>query len=246
MKAQDAKLILRAHRADGRYRDDDPLFAQAQAAAAGDPALAGWLEREHTFDATIAAKLDGIAPPAGLRDAILVGARASRLARPWWRSPAWLGAAASIAIVLAIGSILTRPTPARATPANLAEFGLDQIVFERHAHPRSPEVAAFEASLAACTDPLCRSPLLERAQLAPKGCTELSFGGQRVYEICFQRNGHWYHLYVTTSPAHDSHGIDATPLIVERYGVAAAMWSRGSTVFALATKAGPAALKAVL
>lgn len=246
MTAQDAKFILRAHRADGRYRSDDPLVLEALAAAANDPALADWLAREQALDATIGAKLDGIAPPPGLRDAILVGSRASRVARPWWRKPAWLGVAASVAILLTIGTVLTRPTPARATPTDLAEFSLDQLAFERHVHQRGDEVAALEASLAACTEPLCGSALLDSAHLAPKGCTELSFGGNRVYEICFKRNGQWYHLYVTTKTAPDDGEVEESPRFVERYGLAAAMWSRGSTVFALATKAGPEALKAVL
>jgi hypothetical protein len=246
MKAQDAKFILRAHRADGRYRADDPLFAEAQAAAASDPALADWLQHEHALDGAIAEKLEGVCPPAGLRDAILVGARASQLSRRWWRNPVWFAAAASIAVVLAIGTIVTRPTPARATATDLAEFSIDQLAFERHQHARSAGVAALEASLSASAEPLCQSLGLDCARLAEHGCLELSFAGQRVYEVCFQRNGHWYHLYVTTRPAGEADARDMPPRLVERNGYAAAMWSRGATVFAVATKAGPEALESVL
>lgn len=245
MKTPDAKFILRAHRADGRYRTEDPLFSEALAEAARDPALGDWLAREHALDASVACQLDTIQPPAGLRDAILVGARASRLPRRWWRRPAWLAAAASLAVMLAVsGTLLRRGHPD--TPAvTLAEFGLDQLAFVRHSHPRGEGVASLEAMLSTRTEPLCRGLGLDCAELARRGCRELDFGGQRVYEVCFRRNGLWYHLYVSTRNT-ESITPGAAPQIVERNGLTAALWAEGSTVFALATTAGADALRSVL
>ncbi len=102
MTNDDAKFILRTYRSDGRYKQDS-LFREALERAHRDPALMRWLASEQALDETVARKLEQIPPPTGLRDAILVGGRASRRReRQWWRRPTWLAAAAALAIVAAL------------------------------------------------------------------------------------------------------------------------------------------------
>lgn len=245
MNTADAKFVLSTHRADDRYRADDPLFAEALALAGRDPALAQWLDREHALDTAVAERLDGITPPAGLREAILVGARASRPARAWWRRPTVLAAAAGLAVLLAISGTFSRPQRPDTPAHTLAEFSLDQLAFARHSHPRGESVAALGSMLSARTEPLCHGLGLDCAELAARGCQEIDFGGRRVYEVCFRRQGVWYHLYVTTHDHGDAPGAVA-PQIIERNGLVAATWTEGSTMFALATTAGREALTRVL
>lgn len=246
MKPQETKFILRAHRADGRYRTGDPLFADALAEAGRDPALAAWLSREHALDTTIANKLDGIQPPTGLREAILVGARASRLSRRWWHNPVWFAAAAGLMLVLAISSTFLRPDSPPAPPATLAEFGLDRLAFGPHTHNPTDGAVALEKELAATTGPLPAVLVLDVADLDRRGCEEFTFGGRRVYEVCFQRNGTWFHLYVTTRDSASPHDAGPKPEVIERNGYVAATWSTEEAVYALATKASIEALNRAL
>ena len=92
MNSTEAKFILQARRPDGAD-DAEPRFAEALEQARRDPALAAWLAREQAFDAAVAEKLRSTQPPAGLREAILAGAKVSR-PLPFWRRTQTLAMAA--------------------------------------------------------------------------------------------------------------------------------------------------------
>ncbi|HZL45889.1 MAG TPA: hypothetical protein VFC28_06650, partial [Opitutaceae bacterium] len=72
MNNEQARFLLRAYRPSGRDAGD-PAFADALRQAQGDPALGTWFAGEQAFDAAVAAKMRALAPPAGLREAILTG-----------------------------------------------------------------------------------------------------------------------------------------------------------------------------
>jgi hypothetical protein len=90
MTNDEAKFILSAYRPGG-HDAADPAFAEALDQARKDPALARWFEFERRFDEVMTAKIGAVTPPAGLRDAILAGARVTgKAARPPCFSPsAW-------------------------------------------------------------------------------------------------------------------------------------------------------------
>src|SRR5271165_5729642 len=67
-----AKFLLNAYRPNGADAQDS-VFRDALEQAARDPELATWFKEQRNFDSMIAEKLSGIAPPATLRSAILVG-----------------------------------------------------------------------------------------------------------------------------------------------------------------------------
>ena len=77
MNNEQAKFVLGARR-PGERDAGDPVFAEALKQAAGDPRLRAWHEREQAFDVALADRLRTAQPPAGLREAILAGARAGR------------------------------------------------------------------------------------------------------------------------------------------------------------------------
>src|SRR5437879_363453 len=102
MTNTEAKFILAAYRANGGDAGDAAM-ADAVQQAKNDPLLRAWFQRAQGHDAAVAAKLREISPPAGLREAILAGGRAStgirQARRPAWLRPTWLAAAAAILIL---------------------------------------------------------------------------------------------------------------------------------------------------
>jgi hypothetical protein len=246
MTHQEAKFLLSAYRANGGDAGD-PTFAEALALAENDPALRAWFEREHMFDSACAAKLREIAPPAGLREAILTGARASRRPRSWWTQPVWMAAAAAIVIAAVVG---VRSFTAREDVpgiAMLASFGIDDYL-EAHddheGHP--PALAGVQARLVSAPLPLTRSLPLDFTELKKLGCRTVRFGRAEIFEVCFYRNGVWYHLYATPRGNFAPSGADPRATILARGGAAAATWADAKGSYALVTSAGADALRQLL
>jgi len=246
MKPDEAKLILRAHRADGRYRTDDPLFAEALAETARDPALAAWFTREQAVDAAVAHKIDGIQPPAGLRESILVGARASRLKRRGWRQPLWLAAAAALMLAILLPAVLQRRGPAPVGATAFGEFTLAHLATAHEGHASSPGLLAMAAALALAPQPLSTSITIDFDELRAVGCQTVRVFGHEVVEICFERQGTWYHLYVMRRDPRSGDRPGAAPMLLERGGAAAAVWSSADSVYSLVTDTGAAALRSLL
>ncbi|MBE2216327.1 MAG: hypothetical protein IAE82_20810 [Opitutaceae bacterium] len=246
MKHQEAKLILRTHRADGRYRPDDPLFADALAGADKDPVLAEWLAREHAVDAVVAHKLDGIQPPADLRQSILVGARASRLRRRGWRRPLWLAAAAALVIAATLPAVIRLRGPAAVDSTAFGEFSLAHLATAHEGHAGAPGALAIATALATAPRPLSTSVSLDVDQLRTVGCQRFDVFGREVFEICFEREGTWYHLYVMRGDARTRLARGTAPLVLEHDGAAAAVWASADTVYSLVTRSGASALRTLL
>jgi len=237
MTNDDAKFILRAYRSDGRY-EHDSLFQEALERAHRDPALMQWLASEQSLDETVAYKLDGVVPPSGLREAILVGARASRKPqRPWWRQPSWLGAAAAVAIVATIPFFYDAPseTGLTVTLTQLAHFGLDDMI-EHHADHLefvfSPGLKSFQTELASYSGPYSAGFEIDLEKLEGVKCRTVGVEGLAAHEICFLRDGTWFHLYVVPS-ADGATGAEGEPVFAEHDGYAAASWIRGGRAYAL-------------
>jgi hypothetical protein len=250
MNSQESKFILRAYRADGRYAASDPLFAEALAETQRDPALLAWLESEAALDASVANKLDGIQPPAGLRESILVGARASRPRRHWWQQPLWLAAAAAIALTAALPLLerrFTHPDASSVNAAMLAQFGLDDLEHAHDAHQGHPALLAdVQARLGAVALPFSKNFSIDPAELTAKKCRAVTFAGHEVFEICFVRNGVWYHLYITPRRSSDSIVVGAAPSLLADGDYASAAWADARNLYTLVTHAGADALRRVL
>lgn len=242
MTPRETKFILRAHRADGRYPPDDPLFAEALAEAARSADLMAWLKTEHAIDQAVAGKLEAIAPPPGLRETILAGGRASRLHRPAWWKPRWLALAAVLAVLIAAFALGPWSRPDPVDPLTFARFALANHANEPHAHNYVGARAAIAASLSARAAPLNAAPGVTAEELHAANCAQFKLGPHRAYEICFQRDGAWFHLYVTRlDPAHAPHEPRA-PVFLHEDRVAAAAWSDGKYLYSLVTRAGPEVL----
>jgi len=246
MNNVEAKFILQGYRSNGADAGD-ATFAAALEQTRVDPALHGWFAREQAFDGAISAKLSQISPPAGLREAILAGARVSthmETARPWWQRPAWIALAASVALIGA-ASLSLWPKSAAAGDT-LADFALAD---SRHAATHGGHGHETGALQAALNDPMSRLGRglpVDFAALEKAGCRSLTFDGHEVLEVCFQRNGAWFHCYIARRA--DFHALTAAvvPAVAEVPGAAIATWMDNRHLFVVVSEAGRAALEKLL
>lgn len=254
MNSEEAKFLLRARRPGGRDAAD-PMFAEALEAAERDPKLKAWHEREERFDAAVAAKLSEIAPPAELRAAILAGARASvrwggldgargaSVAR-WWRKPGWLAVAAAVAVLMSVAVWFARERGP--TVDELAMVALQDLAHAHERHEGWPrELGGVQARLASLPAPMTENLALDLDELKKRGCRSLRIAGREAFEICFQRDGVWYHLYAMRGGRNPAGGLrEGEQADGERLVVAS--WSDARNSYALVTAAGREALRRVL
>lgn len=238
MNTTEAKFILQARRPDGQD-DADPRFAEALEQARRDPALSEWLAREQAFDAVVAGKLRTVQPPAGLRDAILAGARMSRPV-PFWRRPQVLALAACVTIVIGLAAAWPALRPSRGTE-QLALGVMDEVGSQAH-HSAMPQARGrLHTLLADSSTRLAVGLPLDFAQLKADGCRSLSIGGREVLEVCFERGGE-FHLYVAKR---DDFKGDAQPMFRERGALATVTWTDERHAYVLVSGDGAAALRNV-
>jgi hypothetical protein len=244
MNNQEAKFILEAFRPNGGDADD-VTFAAAIAQAQRDPELRAWWERQRTFDASVAGKLKEIAPPAGLRDSILAGVRASQPRRQWWSNPAWFAAAAVVA-VLAVAMFSLRTSSDRGGVGELASAALSDMIEAHHQHTGRPTpLAAVQQQLARMSLPLTNLRL-DLDELRQKNCRTIRVGGREVFEFCFVRDGTWFHVYAGRREDFAPGAADPKSLLKSRDGFATTAWADAKYVYAIVTSDGMEALRRVI
>ena len=245
MNDNEAKFILRAFRPDGRDAQD-PIFADALAQTEKNPTLRMWLEREKSFDRTIATKLREVQPPPGLRDAILAGGRASQRHRAWWKNPVWLAlAAASVAIILTVAMPLRHSGP---SAHDFAEFAIHEVATTHNSgkHDQPEEFLNVQARFTNAALPLPDNTRLDATELHRLGCRTVNFAGQEVFEICFVREGKWFHLYATPVEKFSTGTVIARSLMMTKGNFTATAWKDAQFAYALVTDEGAEALRRLL
>jgi hypothetical protein len=226
-------------------------MATALAQAKNDPALAVWFAREQAHGAAVAAKLREVALPAGLRDAILAGGRMSRgkvaaLASPRtrWAQPVWLAAAAAIAVTFTVTVALWPKRVAGEAP--LAEFALADAL-EPSRHGGHGEMAgALQATLSNSATKLTGGLPIDFAALRSNGCRTVSVAGHDVLEVCFKRDGQWFHCYIARLEDFPGPPAAVSPLFARAGKVDAAVWVDGAHRIVVASVAGQAAVRRLL
>lgn len=244
MNDNEAKFLLRAFRPDGSDVQD-PAFAGALAQTEKNPALREWLESEKAFDRTIATKLREVQPPPGLRDAILAGGRASQRHRAWWKNPGWLALAASVAIILTVSLRLSHSGP---SAHDFAEFAIHELATTHNSskHDQPAEFRNVQARFTNTALPLPNNTRLDASELHRLGCRTVSFSGHEVFEICFERDGQWFHLYATPAKAFAPGAAVARSLVMTKGNFTATAWKDAQFVYALVTDEGAEALRRLL
>lgn len=243
MNDHEAKFLLHAFRPDGSDAQD-PIFADALAHAKTSPALREWLDRETSFDRHLAARLREVPPPAGLREAILAGGRASRRRRAWWQNAVWPALAASVVLALLVFAGMRHTGP---TAPEFAEFALHELATAGTRHVGSgPGGAALQTRLTASALPLPAHTTLDPEELRRAGCHTVNFAGHEVFEICFERDGATFHLYAARATDLATGAAIARAQVISKGNFAATAWKDGQFAYALVTDGGIAALRRVI
>jgi hypothetical protein len=241
MTRDEAKFILSAYRPSGSDAQATP-FEESLRMAGSDPELGVWLERSRAYDAAVGAKLREVAPPAGLRESILAGARATREVRSPVVRFSWVAGLAAAAVLTF--AVLTMNGPASTAPSlsGFAGFAIDDTL--HHEHGSMGEASsALKAELEAGPSAAATASRVDFERLKATGCRTLGFGGHDVLEVCFSRRGVQCHLYVWKVD-----GAVATqgPSFLDSAGMTAAAWSDGHFNFALVSNAGAEAIRRLL
>lgn len=248
MDNQEAKFILKAYRPGGQDAND-PRFAEALAQARRDPLLERWFRESVAFDAAVTEKLCAVAPPPGLRESILAGAKVSRPLR--WGNPLLkLALAAALLLAALVGSLIvrdaTRPrlagwqTEALQTVSSLVN---GRSKFDVQSHNTADLIAWLKTN---------RAPAAERLpanieKLQSLGCKTFSWNGQPVSVICFTRpDGGLIHLVTTRASAASGSTLKAERKLVQQGHWATATWREGDKVYMLALEGSPNQLRAYL
>jgi hypothetical protein len=243
MNNAEAKFILQGYRPNGADAPD-ATFAAALAQAQKDPALAEWFAKQQAFDAAVSAKLGHIAAPADLRAAILAGGRVTAAgvpARSWWNRPAWMAMAAGVAVMFAAGLALW---PKQAVAFN--EFALaDAKLSSTHGGMGGP-IDTLQAILSQPNTKLGQKLPLDYAALHGTGCRTVAFQGRDVLEVCFSRNGAWFHCYIAKAADFPGLGLGSTPTLADKGGASIASWIDAGHVIVVVSKAGRKDLEALL
>jgi hypothetical protein len=245
MNNVEAKFILQAYRPDGADAGD-PAFAAALEQTRTDPALHEWFSREQALDAAISAKLGQIQPPAGLREAILAGGRVTSSGatrRSWWQQPVFM-AAASIAVLFALGLALW-PRSAAASP-DFAEFALADTMHGPRHEGHGAGSTSLQAMLSEPATRLSGGLPVDFETLRQTGCRTVSFADRPVLEVCFKRDGAWFHCYIARRADFPALAAVLTPVLADRNGASVASWADAAHVFVVVSKTGRAPLARLL
>lgn len=257
MSNEEAKFVLSAYRPGGRDASD-PAMAQALAQAKNDPALGAWWARQQAHDAAVAAKLRSVVPPAGLREAILAGARMSgkgvalpgaesggmSAKRAWWSQPVWLAAAAVFAVLVSLAA--WRMAPVRGD--TFEEFAVNFVDAGFMLQKHGADVTALKTWLDEQRGPLPEALPARFAELRALGCRTLSYRGQDVSLMCFERDGKEFHVFVARLNAGDraSEGIAPRMLAGVKNGYVAAAWADNKNRYVVVSDATKQTLERVL
>jgi hypothetical protein len=182
-----------------------------------------------------------------LREAILAGARVSiagTTRRSWWRQPVWLAMAASVALLFAT-TIALWPKQAVAS-GPLLEFALTDARHSETHGGHGPETGALQAMLSQPNTHLGDGLPVDFATLEQKGCRTVNFQGHELLEVCFQRDGAWFHCYIARRADFASLAMAAVPAMVDQNGASIASWADASHVYMVVSKTGRAALERLL
>jgi hypothetical protein len=244
MSNDEAKFILGAYRANGRDADN-ALFAEALRQARIDPALGAWWVRAQAHDAAVGGKVRAITPPPGLREAILAGGRASRSPLVRWQTPTWMALAAAAAIVLATGVVGLRATRAQAESTRFESFAVDDTAHAQHGS-HGDAAGELATRLSSPSTKVGAELPVEFATLKATGCRTVTFAGHDVLEVCFKRDGQWFHCYIANRADFPRMTAGVHTDSKEQGHLASAAWSDATHHFVIVAEGGLAAVQRLL
>ncbi len=245
MNNAEAKFILQGYRPNGADAGD-ATFCAAVEQSKTDPALGDWFSRQQAFDAAVSAKLAQIQPPADLRAAILAGGTvsASKVAsRSKWARPAWMAMAAGLAVLLAVGVALW---PRQALALNEFAFE-DARLGAMHGHgDRGAATNALQWTLSQPSTKLGHRLPVDFAALRSSGCRVVRYHDRDLLEVCFNRNGVWFHCYIAKAADFPQLALGKEPVFEDKSGASLVSWQDAEQIVVVVCRTGRKNLEALL
>jgi hypothetical protein len=201
-----------------------------------DPALQEWFDRHCEAQANLRQKFAELPVPEDLKDAILAG---RKIVRPafWWQKPAWLAAAAVLAILLGVSALWLRPDPtdrfslyrARMVRMALHEYRMDIVTNDLRQVRRYLDEKGGPADFAIPN---------RMEQLNVTGGGHIRWGKAPASMVCFDRGGgQMLFLFVIHSTAVKGEPDRPAPLKIG--ALQTVSWSQGTNTYVLAGPGDP-------
>lgn len=230
-----ARLILQTYR-PGAEDKGDPHFDDALQEAARNPALARWFAEEQAFDRAMAAHLDSIPAPFGLRTRILAQAAPPVSSRKMSWAVGLATVAASLFLIAQLIGLWRSLAPASNA---LPDFAREMVSFIR----LDPPLEMESKDLVAIKNWLGKKETIPMevpsrlAALEPAGCRVLSFRGHDVTLICFHRDGdRLAHLFVVDRAAFPKLKPGAGPIFSSEGEWTTATWAEKDRAYMIAVQ----------
>jgi anti-sigma factor RsiW len=218
-----ARSFLSVHRPGETPAED--RIAEAEKMAAADPELARWWQEDQELDRAIAVALAETPVPSDLRAKLISNTVPLFVAKRSWRRPAFLAAAAIVALAALFG--LWRG-PFKPAPS-VADYRAEMVNFlaqEWTLGLKSKDLAQIHNFLAESGAPSQFEIPVRLRELEPIGCRKLQFHGQDVALVCFRRqSGKEAHLFVIKRGA--VRGLPIQPQFAPEDGWMTAAWTTG-------------------
>jgi hypothetical protein len=155
----------------------------------------------------------------------------------------WRALAASVALLLGIGAVWRIRSARPMDP--LMAFIFHDAQFEKHGG-HGEAAGDLQRVLEDPATRLASGLPVDFAKLRTTGCRTLSFAGHDVLEICFNRGGSEFHIYMAQSADFPQIASTTGPHIMKRDGWSAMQWADAQHVYVVASSADPSALRALL
>ena len=131
-----------------------------------------------------------------------------------------------------------------AQTARFTAFALDDTAHGKHGG-HGEAMGALQVMLSQPTTHLSARLPVDFAALRATGCRTLSFAGHDVLEVCFNRDGRWFHCYIASRvdfPGMSNPGAE----FVQQTQLASVSWSDATYHFVVVSEAGLDAVKRLL
>ena len=135
--------------------------------------------------------------------------------------------------------------PAPAALDQMARFALAEPL-SAHTGPHADKLGALGAWLENPANRMVAVPPVDLAQLKAQGCRTVSIAGHEVFEICFQRDGGWYHLYFARRSDFAVGANAEVPVVLAQAQRSVAAWADQQLVYVLMAGGGAETIRRVL
>jgi hypothetical protein len=243
MTKEEAKKILAAYRPGDQDRLESD-FAEALQEAKRDAELARWFAEEREFDRAVAAHLESVPVPFGLKTRIMtnMAPRSSRKSR-------WVAAVATAAAALfLLGWLISVSRGSGQRSGSVSDYEQEMMSFVKLPPPlefESLEIGPIRQWIAERKAPLAEIPP-GIAAVETMGCRILSFRGHPVTLICFCHGQTVAHLLMVDRAALLALKPQEPPALTSQGDWTVATWADQRHLYMVAVHDQPAAARRYL